>query len=159
MKNKSVGYLITGISFLIFGIIYIFNMGLKDVVTTSCSHGPSCSMYSTINTQTYLSIAIAFLVLFIGIFLIFSKESEKIIIKKLKERQKKKKINLQGLNNDEKAVIKILQKENGAIFQKTLMERLDCGKVKITRILDKLESRELIERKRRGMNNIVVLIQ
>ena len=58
---------------------------------------------------------------------------------------------------DEKAVISILQKENGAIFQSTLMESLGIGKVGITRLLDKLEAKQLIERKRRGMNNIVVL--
>ena len=39
------------------------------------------------------------------------------------------------------------------------MERLNTGKVKITRLLDKLEAKDLIERKRRGMNNIVVLKQ
>ena len=37
------------------------------------------------------------------------------------------------------------------------MEKLDIGKVKTTRLLDKLEAKQLIERKRRGMNNIVVL--
>ena len=51
------------------------------------------------------------------------------------------------------------QEENGAIFQKTLMEKLEIGKVKTTRLLDKLESKQFIERKRRGMNNIVVLKQ
>jgi uncharacterized membrane protein len=43
------------------------------------------------------------------------------------------------------------------MFQSTLMEKLGIGKVGITRLLDKLEAKQLIERKRRGMNNIVVL--
>lgn len=30
-------------------------------------------------------------------------------------------------------------------------------KVKVTRILDRLEGREIIERKRRGMTNVVIL--
>jgi uncharacterized membrane protein len=37
------------------------------------------------------------------------------------------------------------------------MEKLGIGKVGITRLLDKLEAKQLIERKRRGMNNVVVL--
>ena len=37
------------------------------------------------------------------------------------------------------------------------MEKLGTGKVGITRLLDKLESKQIIERKRRGMNNVVVL--
>ena len=116
-------------------------------------------MYDTIAMQTYLSLTIAGVVLVIGLFLIFAKESEKIIVKTrtVKIKEKKKKKDLSGLNKDEKEVIKILESENGAIFQKTLMEKLDIGKVGMTRLLDKLESKEIIERKRRGMNNIVVL--
>ena len=45
------------------------------------------------------------------------------------------------------------------MFQSTLMEKLEIGKVKMTRLLDKLESKQLIIRKRRGMNNIIVLNQ
>lgn len=85
----------------------------------------------------------------------FSKPKEKIIVKKITE--KKKKMNLEGLENNEKRIMKILQDENGATFQKALMEKLEIGKVGITRLLDKLEAKQLIERKRRGMNNIVVL--
>ena len=43
------------------------------------------------------------------------------------------------------------------MFQPDLMEKLEIGKVKTTRLLDKLEAKQLIERKRRGMNNLVVL--
>ena len=43
------------------------------------------------------------------------------------------------------------------MFQSALMEKIDIGKVKMTRLLDKLEAKQFIERKRRGMNNIVVL--
>ena len=64
---------------------------------------------------------------------------------------------LTGLDKDEKQVIKLLQEESGAMFQRTLMEKLEIGKVKMTRLLDKLEAKQIIERKRRGMNNIVVL--
>ena len=84
-----------------------------------------------------------------------TKPKEKIIIKKIKE--KKKKINLSGLDTSEKEVVKILQEEGGAIFQAALKEKLDVGKVKMTRMLDKLESKGITERKRRGMNNVVVL--
>ena len=38
-----------------------------------------------------------------------------------------------------------------------LKEKLQIGKVGMTKLLDKLEAKELIERKMRGMNNFVVL--
>jgi uncharacterized membrane protein len=159
MRNRNVGFLIIGIAFVIVVIIFIFNQGLREIVSTTCSHGPSCTMYSTINTQTYISFSVVALVFIIGLFLVFSKEQKmpKIIVKKIKDKQKK--LDLERLGSDEKSVIKILQEEKGVIFQSSLMERLGCGKVKITRLLDKLEAKQLIERKRRGMNNIVVLKQ
>ncbi len=155
MENKHVGFLIMGISLIIGIIIWIFNSALTTIVSMTCSHGPSCTMYDTIRTQTWLSLSIAGIIFIIGLFMIFMKQKEKIIIRVKKE--KRKKIDLSRLDKNEKKAVEILQNENGAIFQKTLMEKLEIGKVGITRLLDRLEAKQLIERKRRGMNNIVVL--
>jgi len=157
MKNKNVGFLVTGIAIVIFVIILIFNLGLNEIVGATCTHGTECVMYKSIKIQTYMSLSMAVLVLIIGLFLIFTKESERIITQTRIIKARKKKLNLEGLDKEEKQMIQILQNENGAIFQSTLMEKLDIGKVKTTRLLDKLEAKQLIERKRRGMNNIVVL--
>lgn len=155
MENKKVGLMIIGIAIVMAIIVWIFNSALNDIVGATCIHGPECTMYNIIKTQTWLSLSITGTILVIGFFIMFLKPKEKIIVKKIKE--KKKKLNLNGLDKDEKEVINILQKENGAIFQSTLMEKLEIGKVGMTRLLDKLETKQLIERKRRGMNNIVVL--
>jgi uncharacterized membrane protein len=157
MKNRNVGFLITGIGLVIVVIIFLFNKGLKDIVSETCTHGPSCAMYGTITIQTWMSVALAALVIVIGLFFIFSKEKERIVIKKIKEKTRK--LDLNGLDKDEKKVIELLQRENGAVFQSSLMEEMSMGKVKATRLLDKLEAKQFIERKRRGMNNIVVLKQ
>lgn len=157
MKNKNVGFLIVGLATIIGIIVLIFNLGLKNIVGETCTHGTTCSMYDTISTQTYISLAIAGIILIIGLFLIFSKEQEKVIVKTKRIKQKNKKINTKNLDEKEKRTVKILQEENGATFQKTLMEKLNIGKVGMTRLLDKLEAKQIIERKRRGMNNIVVL--
>jgi len=157
MKNRNVGFLIVGISILIMVIILLFNSGLKNIVAQTCDHGPTCTMYDTISLQTNLSLAIGGLVLIIGLFFIFSKESERIVIKKVKGKATKKKIDTTGLDSDEKKVVEILQRENGAFFQSSMMEELNVGKVKMTRLMDKLEAKQIVERKRRGMNNIIVL--
>ena len=57
----------------------------------------------------------------------------------------------------EKGLVKLIQENSGAMFQADIMEKLNIGKVGMTRMLDKLEAKQIIERKRRGMNNIVVL--
>ena len=155
MKNKSVGFLVIGIALVMALMVLLFNGLIKENIGLTCSHGPSCEMYTDLAAQKWISLAIVAVIIIIGLFLIFSKPEEKIIVKRIKE--KKKKLNLNGLDKDEKRIIELLQKENGGMFQRTLMERLELGKVKVTRLLDRLESKELIERKRRGMNNIVVL--
>ncbi len=155
MKNRNVGYLIVGIAVVLALLVLLFNNAMTNIVSTSCSHGPSCTMYGTIRTQTYIAIAIVGVILIIGLFLIFAKEHERIVVRK--EKLKKKELNLEGLDKTERKVIEMLIKENGAMFQPSLMEKLEIGKVKATRMLDKLEAKQLIERKRRGMNNIVVL--
>jgi uncharacterized membrane protein len=159
MENKKVGWLILGIGGIFSLIVFIFNQSLKQILDTTCDHGSFCTMHDTMTAQLGLSISIILVIISIGLYIMFSKPEEKIIekttIKTIKE--KKKKINLSGLNEKEKKVIEFIQNENGVIFQADLKEKLEIGKVGITRLLDKLEAKQLIERKRRGMNNIVVL--
>jgi len=156
MENKNVGYILLGVAVLLVIIILLFNSALKEIVVIGCAdHAPTCPMNITINQQTYLALAIVGLIIVIAGILIFSKPKEKVIIKRIKQR--KKKLDLNKLDKDEKKVVNLLLKENGALFQADLMEKLEIGKVKTTRLLDKLEAKQFIERKRRGMNNIVVL--
>ena len=159
MENKNVGFLIIGIGVIIGIIVFIFNRALKNIVSQTCVHGPSCPMYGTISTQTNISLAIAGLIFFIGLFFVFTKESERIVFKKIKEKVevKKKPIDYSKLDKEEKVVVEIIEKANGTIFQSDLVDKSKMNKVKVTRILDRLEGKGIIERKRRGMTNVVVL--
>ena len=132
---------------------------MKEIVSQSCSleHGGIiCPMYTSIKTQTYLSLAITGLLLIVSFVLIFSKQNEKIIVRKVKEKIPQKLIDTSHLKSEEKQALKLIQ-ENKAIFQADLIEKTGFGKAKITRILDRLEGQGIVERKRRGMTNVVVL--
>ena len=155
MENKNVGWLIMGIGAAIMVIVLIFNTVLRNLASQTCSHGSGCSMYDTVSAQMWMSFGIVTVILVIGLAIMFIKPKEKIIIKTVKE--KKKKLDLSGLDPDEKKVVELLIEEGKAMFQSDLMERLELGKVGTTRLLDKLEAKQFVERKRRGMNNIVVL--
>jgi len=157
MENKKVGWLIIGIGALALALSIIFNFTLKKITNETCTHGPTCSMYDTINFQLWLSIAVVGLIFIIGFFIMFSKPKEKIVIKTIKEKTPKIKIDLSKLEKDEREVVKILMYEGNAIFKRDIMEKLNIGKVGMTRLLDKLEAKQIIIRKRRGMNNVVVL--
>jgi hypothetical protein len=155
MENKTVGWIIAGIAAVMAVIVWIFNAALKRIVGDTCTHGDSCSMYDTIAVQTWVSLAIVGVILIIGIVMMFWKPEEKVIVKTIKEKKKKK--DYSGLDKKEKGVVDLLLNEGNAMFQADLMEKLNIGKVGVTRLLDKLEAKQIIERKRRGMNNIVVL--
>jgi uncharacterized membrane protein len=163
MKNKSVGFLIIGLAVVIGLIVFLFNNALTKIVDTSCSHGPSCPMYGTIHTQTYIAIALIAIIVIIGLVLLFSKEEKQIVVKKIKEKSldgqkmKDKEQNLKLLDTEEKKVYQSLIDNNGTIFQSELVEKSGFDKVKITRILDRLEGKQLIQRMRRGMTNVVLL--
>lgn len=155
MKNRNVGYLIIGIAIIITIIVILFNSLIKTNIGLTCSHGPTCEMYSSLKVQTWISLIIVGIIFIIGLVLIFSKEETRTITRTIKE--KKKPLDLSGLDGKEKALVKIIQENNGVIFQAELTEKSGLGKVGLTRLLDKLEAKQIIERKRRGMNNVVVL--
>ena len=160
MENKNVGWLLLGISVLIIFLVFLFNNTLMESVRNSCfiQHGDvqSCEMYDSVNYQTYLALVIVGVLIITSLFLIFSKPNERVIVKKIKEREIEKKIDTSDLRPEDKQVLKILQ-EQGAIFQADLIERIGFSNAKVTRIVDRLEGKGIAERKRRGMTNVVVL--
>ncbi len=159
MKNKNVGYLIIGIAIVMVILVVLFNSVIKQNLGLTCSHGPTCEMYTNLKVQTGISLSIIGVILIIGLFLIFSKEETKIITKtkRVIVEEKRKPIDYSKLDNEEKVLIKIIEEADGTIFQSDLVEKSGFDKVKVTRILDRLEGKQLIERKRRGMTNVVVL--
>lgn len=160
MKNRNVGWLILGISAMVIVIIFLFNTALKEIAVSTCSMELElCPMNKTMSQQTYLSFTIAGILVIIGLFLIFSKEHEKIVLKKIKERVevKRKPIDYSKLDKEEKAIVSAIEKADGTMFQSDLVEKSGFDKVKVTRVLDRLEGKQVIERKRRGMTNVVVL--
>ena len=62
------------------------------------------------------------------------------------------------LKAEERKIVNLLL-EKKAMFQADLVDVSGINKVKVSRILDKLEGYGVIERKRRGMQNIVILTQ
>src|SRR3989304_1745435 len=160
MKNKNVGWLILGIAAIVVIIIFLFNSALKDIAFSTCSMETAlCPMNKTMSQQTYLSLTIAGILVIIGLFLIFSKEHEKIVLKKIKEKVevKGKPINYSNLDKEEKIIVKALENAEGTMFQSDLVEKSGFDKVKVTRILDRLEGKQVIERRRRGLTNVVIL--
>ncbi len=169
MKNKIVGILIIGIAILMGFIIFSFNNSLNKIATSSCSdvaNGFSCPIVQASNFQTKISFGVTIFLLFTGFYLIFFAKEEKVITKviKIKEQIKPKEITIENFkeimksfDNEEKNVFEKVIEAKGSILQSDLVNKTGLNKVKITRILDRLEGMGVVERKRRGMTNIVIL--
>ena len=54
-------------------------------------------------------------------------------------------------------MLNALKTTEGSAYQSDLIKATGYSKVKVTRILDKMESKGIVERKRRGMANIIVM--
>jgi len=119
-------------------------------------------MSKTVNQQAYIALGVVGLLIIVSFILIFSKpqkEIQKEIIvqtKTVEKKTPKKKIDTSDLKPEEKQVLELIQ-DNKAIFQADLIEKTGFGKAKMTRIIDRLEGNGFVERKRRGMTNVVVL--
>ncbi|PIT85699.1 hypothetical protein COU36_01725 [Candidatus Micrarchaeota archaeon CG10_big_fil_rev_8_21_14_0_10_59_7] len=169
MRNRIVGFLIIGIAALIGLIVYLFNRALTDIISTACSHGTSCPMWGTLTLQTNIGIGIIVFIMLIGLYLVFFGEEERIVTKirtvkqpaaqfELKRVSKENYAKVMGtLSDEEKTVLEKIIEAEGTIFQSALVEATGFQKVGVTRILDRLEGKGLVERRRRGMSNVVVL--
>lgn len=161
MKNKHVGFLVIGVAVFFFFIVMSFNNALGDIVDETCTHGDICPMQTTLKTQKVVSYSLMALLLALGTFLLLFMRDEPapVIVhngvKVLSDNDKKKKLN--DLLGDEKKIMEVLLREEGSVYQSDLIKETKLTKVKVSRVLDKLEGKGLIERKRRGMTNVIVL--
>jgi DNA-binding MarR family transcriptional regulator len=171
MRNKYVGIIVVGISLLIGFLVWLFNKSLSTIVNDSCSHGPTCPMWGSISFQTNVGLGLMVFVTVVGLYLIFFAKDDPQIIREVhretkivKEQVKPRTLSkghyrdiLEKLEGDDKKVLSLIIDSEGSVFQSEIVSKIGLTKVKVTRILDRLEGKGLIERKRRGMTNVVIL--
>lgn len=75
----------------------------------------------------------------------------------LEERKKRWEEMIKTLKDDEQKIYKMIIDSDGIINQSELTEKTGLSKASISRALDLLESKGVVEKRRRGMGNIVLL--
>ncbi len=155
MNQTRIGYCLIVLSLLLLTTLVLVKLDddKKDVYLCELTHENNLKMEecpghkSNTSWLIALSFGIAFLTLGSGLLLLF--------IPLRKEEQVK--VDLAKLDEEERKIHDLLKTNEGSMYQSDLIKETDFSKVKITRILDKMEGRKLIDRKRRGMTNIIVL--
>ncbi|MCK4555460.1 MAG: MarR family transcriptional regulator [Candidatus Aenigmarchaeota archaeon] len=93
-----------------------------------------------------------------GMYLLFFDSVEKPVGELvLGERKKKWEHIMKTLKNDQQKIYNAIIGSDGLISQSELTEKTGLSKTTISRALDLLESRGLVEKRRRGMSNIILL--
>jgi uncharacterized membrane protein len=173
MKNKNVGYIILSIAILFLFLVISFNNALTSFVNNSCTHGIECPMQITLKTQKILSYGLIGIISAFALYLIFKKEERKTKhkphIETITNQEPTKKETIEtnnletkepkqipNLDEEEQNIMNLLNNNEGSIYQSDIIKQTHLTKVKVSRLLDKLEGKGLIERKRRGMTNIVI---
>lgn len=94
---------------------------------------------------------ITFLILGIGIYMLFLAPGH------TESSRTYKQVDLAKLEAEERQIYDAIKAKEGSAYQADLIKETGFSKVKVTRMLDKLETYGIVERKRRGMTNIIVL--
>lgn len=157
INTRYVGAILIILSIALSLIMYNFlstMLGMIDSgqVSGSCSAYETCPHIAVLN-QAYVGYGLSAIIFAIGVFL--------IVYGGKPEKPEGGKTNwdkvLKTLAGDEKLVYQKIADAGGVMFQSELVEQSGFPKAKVSRILDRLEAGRMVERKRRGMANAIVL--
>ena len=157
---KTLGMILTAFSLILLFVLTIVKIDFDNQSSFLCEkfHENQLDMNqcpahkSNASWMFTIAYGISFIMLGAGLYLIF-------MFKPALEEPKKefKQVDLTKLDEEEKKIYETIKAKGGSAYQSDLIKETEFTKVKITRILDKLELNGILERKRRGMTNIVVL--
>ncbi|MBI4140827.1 MarR family transcriptional regulator [Candidatus Woesearchaeota archaeon] len=162
LSQKTVGLCMMVIAVVLFtvGFIYVQNVesallaGHQLTTSGECTHptGAACPFQelNQLAVPKFVALLIDVVLFISGLFLFLQKKPEEKALSNARKAAK-------SLGGDEAKLFDIIVQANGLVFQNELVEKMALSKVKITRLLDKLEAKGLVERRRRGMTNVVVL--
>jgi uncharacterized membrane protein len=167
--DKRVGFVFILIALIVGATAVADKMNTEQLITEyqnrtgTCFIGGTCLHAQTSMTFIILSVIVG-VIFVIGVLIIFLSIRDKKIHKEHKkekeeERRKPEKRTERklSLTAEQKKIYDILLDSDGSMLQGELVEKSGLNKVTVSRILDKLEMQNIIERRRHGMSNIVVV--
>jgi len=163
LNHKTLGIILLALSIILIATLSFAKINTDRQSAVLCEKFSetddmaSCPVHkNSISWLFVLAFGIAFLILGAGTYLIFMPtEKPPIVIEETKKEFKH--VDIAKLDEDEKKVYEIIKAKGGSAYQSDLVTETSFTKVKVTRILDKLEMMGILERRRRGMTNIIVL--
>lgn len=156
---KTVGWILSGFAVVLLVVLVFVKTDFDQQSAVLCQtfqqaklDMESCPAHqSNFSWMIVLAFGIAFLLFGVGLYLLFSHKQA------IPAQTSFKEVDVSKLDEEEKKIYELLKFKEGSAYQTDLIKETEFSKVKITRLLDRLESKGVLERKRRGMTNIIVL--
>ncbi|MBI2545538.1 MAG: MarR family transcriptional regulator, partial [Candidatus Aenigmarchaeota archaeon] len=154
MELKRINYIgLVTVAVSLISLLILVSVSVQyGEVTHSLCGAPYCSSISHIPPQSYFGSGILLAMTGVGIYLALNKNVTNQPIPKSQINK-----SIKTLQGEEKQVFDYIVKNEGSSFQGDLINKTGFSKVKVSRVLDKLETKGLIERRRHGMSNFIVL--
>ena len=155
--QKQLGILLIGVAVLLILLLTWVKLDLDEQGVFLCeavAANPGLSMEDCpvhkSNTSLLImgAFGIAVLIFGSGLYLTFSSKPISA---------PRKQIDPNDLDADEQKLLALLQQNRGSMYQSDLIKQTGFSKVQMTRVLDRMAGKQVIDRQRRGMTNIVVL--
>lgn len=156
ISQRSAGSLIVGLSVVLLIIVALIKVSsdhreaaICEAVHSTPSLDPSiCPAHrSAVSWLTIAAFGVSFLILGSGVYMTSTEAG----------KHEFKEIDASSLDEEERKVYEALKKSMGSAYQSDLIKGTSMSKVQISRVLDKMESKGILERRRRGMANVVFL--
>ncbi len=156
--SSKLAYVIIILSLIIISVLYLLTSEVSKLSSLLHKDCPLPAGLCIFERSLPIESAVGFFAALALLLLGFNIEyhARRAINSGIKQNEKLKKA-AAGLAGDKKLVFEAIAAEDGFAFQNELAAKLGMSKVRITRALDRLEGKGLIERKRRGITNAVIL--
>ncbi len=159
-KNRQIGYGLIALAIILLATLSMVKSDVDTQEAYLCevvSKDPSFSMEDCPahnDNTSWLIIAafgVSFVVLGTGVYLSFIPE------KQPEQKTEPKEVDESRFDDEEKRVYALLKGGRGSVYQTDIIKDTGYSKVKVTRVLDRLESKGIVERRRRGMTNVIFI--
>lgn len=163
METKKIGAILIAIAIAFIGITYMFKLQEDKYIEQmsmgegGCFINGKCLYEERTFTIYIIAGALSVLALFLGLYLTFFERKGMGKNAESHNHKEYKEVDIFQLDDEEKQIYKFIKEHKGSAFQSDLVREFGFPKAKVTRILDRLEDGGILERKRRGMTNIIML--
>lgn len=159
-KNSLIGLGLIAVAIALAFLVNSFGARIMELNDAGCSCedaeiGGFCPhSEGNLPIEVYIGYTIFAVLVLIGAYLIFSDLRGSRLSSESAKRWRKVTSALRG---EEKTIYELIASAEGVMFQSDIGEKSGLNKVKVSRVLDGMEARGLLERRRRGMSNVVIL--